>query len=512
MEKFVPKRKAGDPPAPAKKRPARRGAAAKKTAPTDPVAIAKQAVARTDRLVLEEAIVALVTNGKVSVEDLAELGVAPAPVAAPREKVTATAELRSTGTMGSWEPLDQVIIVTIIEHVGAVDKFQLSETCKGLCALRREPRCWRSLDVGKLDGLTASGLRRLPSSIPTTRIECLRLDEGRGSSFGAADWVAFLKQLECKDTLKRLNLATKKFGAGAKALKAVEPLVGGVEALRVVGIKNPQGVMDIVKKAPRLVDLEVISSDDVGWEFFLTRLAQVAAGQRGAGAKSLLKRFAASGWCFRIVTAFPFVASTLRGLFPELQSLEFKGLSCNCVPIPAPAGGAASRLRVLKLKQVEFVPGSRQVSGSSYWGPQTEAMSSEAVATYVANCEAAFPALEVWWTSRECESISTKERKAGAKFQPPPVLDSRSLAVRFPHLREFTLVNVDVDKHSFVNWDAPSLEKVHLDPVGTDTYPASTFVQRFPSEVSRKPIVQPLLDGAEGDVAVDWSKINKYRD
>ena len=225
MDKFVPKRKAGDPPAPAKKRPARRGAAAKKTAPTDPVAIAKQAVARTDRLVLEEAIVALVSDGAVSVERLAELGIAPAAVKTLKEKVTATAQLRSTGTMGSWEPLDQVIIVTIIEHVGAVDKFQLSETCKGLCALRREPRCWRSLDVGKLDGLTASGLRRLPSSIPTTRIECLRLDEGRGSSFGAADWVAFLKQLECKDTLKRLNLATKKFGAGAKALKAVEPLV-----------------------------------------------------------------------------------------------------------------------------------------------------------------------------------------------------------------------------------------------------------------------------------------------
>ena len=74
MEKFVPKRKAGDPPAPAKKRPARRGAAAKKTAPTDPVAIAKQAVARTDRLVLEEAIVALVSDGAVSVERLADQG------------------------------------------------------------------------------------------------------------------------------------------------------------------------------------------------------------------------------------------------------------------------------------------------------------------------------------------------------------------------------------------------------------------------------------------------------
>ena len=92
----------------------------------------------------------------------------------------------------------------------------------------------------------------------------------------------------------------------------------------------------------------------------------------------------------------------------------------------------------------------------------------------VSNCEAAFPALEVWWTSRECESISTKERRAGAQFQPPPVLDSRSLAVRFPHLREFTLVNVDVDKHSFVNWDAPSLEKVRLDPVGEASWQAAS--------------------------------------
>ena len=51
MDKFVPKRKAGEP---VKKRPAKRAAAAKKL-PTDPVAVAKQAVARTDRLVLEEA-------------------------------------------------------------------------------------------------------------------------------------------------------------------------------------------------------------------------------------------------------------------------------------------------------------------------------------------------------------------------------------------------------------------------------------------------------------------------
>ena len=66
---------------------------------TDPVAVAKQAVARTDRLVLEEAIVALVTNGKVSVEDLAELGVAPPPAvaAAPPPPLVFTEALQAAG-------------------------------------------------------------------------------------------------------------------------------------------------------------------------------------------------------------------------------------------------------------------------------------------------------------------------------------------------------------------------------------------------------------------------------
>jgi hypothetical protein len=206
MDKFVAKRKAGD--APVKKRPAKR--AATKKAPTDPVSIAKQAVVRTDRLVMEEAIVALVSDGSVSVERLAELGIAPAAVKPPKAKITATAELQATGTMGAWEQLDQVTIVSIIEHVGAVDKFQLSETCKGLCALRREPRAWTSLDVSELKGLTVPGMRRLPASIPTSRLERLRLDEpSRDSKFSATDWVAFLKLLECKDTLKRLDLASK---------------------------------------------------------------------------------------------------------------------------------------------------------------------------------------------------------------------------------------------------------------------------------------------------------------
>ena len=46
-----------------------------------------------------------------------------------------------------------------------------------------------------------------------------------------------------------------------------------------------------------------------------------------------------------------------------------------------------------------------------------------------------------------------------------------------------------------------------------DTYPASNFdLISLTRGFSREAIVQPLLDGAEGDVAVDWSKINKYRD
>ena len=99
----------------------------------------------------------------------------------------------------------------------------------------------------------------------------------------------------------------------------------------------------------------------------------------------------------------------------------------------------------------------------------------------------------------------------GATYQPPPVLDSRSLAVRFPHLREFTLANVDVDKHSFVNWDAPRLERVRLAPVGDAPWQAaSTWSKRYPSAASRKPIVQPLLEGAEGDVEVDYAPLKRF--
>ena len=509
MDKFVPKRKAGEP---VKKRPAKRAAAAKKL-PTDPVAIAKQAVARTDRLVLEEAIVALVSDGAVSVERLAELGIAPAAVKTLKEKVTATAQLRSTGTMGSWERLDQELIVAIIEHASSLEKFQLSETCKGLCALRREPRAWTSLDVGEMKGLTAPGLRRLPSSIPTARLERLRLDEpSRDSKFSATDWVAFLKQLECQDNLKRLDLASKKFGAGAKALQAVERLAPRLETFKINELKGKcvDNALKLLKAMPRLVDLEM-SGSDVTYQFFLQRVAQLAAHQRGAGARSLLQRFAHVGFCWGASVDFRFVALQVKSLFPELTSLELRGITTNEMPVAMPPASPASRLRVLKLRNVKFMAGAGFAPSSVYYGPQAIAQSAGALAAYVTNCEAAFPALEVWWTHRACESLSSKERAGGATYQPPPVLNSTSLAVRFPHLRELLFANVDVDKNSFVNWDAPSLEKVRLDPVGEASWQAaSSWGKRYPSAASRKPIVQPLLEGAEGDVEVDYAPLKRF--
>ena len=91
------------------------------------------------------------------------------------------------------------------------------------------------------------------------------------------------------------------------------------------------------------------------------------------------------------------------------------------------------------------------------------------------------------------------------------MLNSTSLAVRFPHLRELLFANVDVDKNSFVNWDAPSLEKVRLDPVGEASWQAaSSWGKRYPSAASRKPIVQPLLEGAEGDVEVDYAPLKRF--
>jgi hypothetical protein len=194
-----------------------------------------------------------------------------------------------------------------------------------------------------------------------------------------------------------------------------------------------------------------------------------------------------------------------------LTSLELRGITTNEMPVAMPPASPASRLRVLKLRNVKFMAGAGFAPSSVYYGPQAIAQSAGALAAYVTNCEAAFPALEVWWTHRACESLSSKERAGGATYQPPPVLNSTSLAVRFPHLRELLFANVDVDKNSFVNWDAPSLEKVRLDPVGEASWQAaSSWGKRYPSAASRKPIVQPLLEGAEGDVEVDYAPLKRF--
>jgi len=93
------------------------------------------------------------------------------------------------------------------------------------------------------------------------------------------------------------------------------------------------------------------------------------------------------------------------------------------------------------------------------------------------------------------------------------VLDFRAISVRFPHLREFCLANVDVDKHSFVNWDAPLLERIRLDPCGESSWQqASTWGKRYSSDALRRPIIKPLLDGADRDVEVDYTPLGRFDD
>jgi len=62
--------------------------------------------------------------------------------------------------------------------------------------LRREPRCWESLDISKLPKMTANGLRRLGKSIPTSRVSRLRLQETSKNSFDSKTYVEFLKSLQ----------------------------------------------------------------------------------------------------------------------------------------------------------------------------------------------------------------------------------------------------------------------------------------------------------------------------
>ena len=117
-------------------------------------------------------------------------GAGPAPVRG-EGKGTTTAELRSTGTMGSWEP-PTGIIVTIIE-------LRVTSTSSSSPARRASALPARaSLDVGEM---RASGRAcGLPSSIPTTRLDTgwTRHGDSKGDGLGRLPEAA-----RVQDNLKR---------------------------------------------------------------------------------------------------------------------------------------------------------------------------------------------------------------------------------------------------------------------------------------------------------------------
>mmetsp|Transcript_19515 Transcript_19515/g.58051 ORF Transcript_19515/g.58051 Transcript_19515/m.58051 type:complete len:513 (+) Transcript_19515:140-1678(+) len=466
---------------------------------------ARGAVVRADRLALEDALVALVADGTVSMARLGELGIAPVAERPKGPKVTQTSELTATGGMGLWERLDHETLINIITGAGEAERFTLSEVCKGLCALRREPRCWESLDISKLSKMTANGLRRLAKSIPTSRVARLRLQETSKNSFDSKSYVDFLKSLQCKDTLQELRLVDKKFGEGDKVLKALMPLITNVTSLSINNLKAKvmTTFIALLKAMPRLDDIE-ITANDLQWDALLSRLAQLAAIQRGPGAKSILKRIVQTGWSYGhpmpATDAFRHACQN----YPELRELQLKELYVNQItraPTPPP-GSTLHRLRVLKLQKMQFKSGGA-------WGlnfmhrQQHDAPSSEALTGYIMDVEKTFPSLEVWETTRYVEYLSQKDRKEGMYYQPPPVLRGIQGA-RFPCLSSFMLEGIDLEASSFEDVEMPRLTDLvlNVDHQGG----VSRFYANFPTDASRAPILAPLKEAAEGDFAVCWKR------
>ena len=500
-----------------KKRTATAGAPAAKKAKTPAktdAELAKLAVVRADRLTLETALVQLVESGQLELSQLEACGLTQAP--APKACVTTTAALTSTGGMGAWERLDVEMLLSVVTYSGAAEVFAVSEVCKGLCSLRREPRCWRSLDTGTLKGMTSAGLRRLSKSVPTTQVERLTL---RASSykdaFTSQDWVAFLKGLDCRESLRHLALNSKKFGAGAQTLRAVEPLVDKLESLRIEGVKqnNMDALMKLLRAAPRLTDLDVEASE-TPWRFFLDRLAQLPAIQRGPGAKSLLKRIANNGFVYGMPTHTKFLLG-VSSLFPELRELQLKGLYANLDSAPP---SPLSMVRVLRLREINFLPGNSIVYSTFLSGEQAAPMCDAALSAYVHDVERAVPLLETWETTREREYISSKEQAQGMRFQPAPVLRNCA-GLRFPHLTDLIFEDIGFEPASFAGVETPKLKEVslflsNLTHASQRTRYADNPIGAIPMQENatvREAVTRPLVDSAEADVDVKWLKAKKPR-
>lgn len=490
----------------------RKAKKAKTPAPSAPSSgvLAQRAVVRADRLTLERALVELVEDGTVRYAQLEALGIGGVSAAAvAAASVTATAALTSTGGMGALERLDGEMLLGVAAWSGTAAVFALSEVCRGLCALRREPRAWTALDVGALAGLTSCGLRRLPTSVPTANVRhlTLRSEEGK-KDFTSAEWVAFLKRLGCAASLRTLVLASKKFGGASNTLRAVEPLVANVETLVVAGVAEASvdAFLRVLRAAPALRDLEVETSHGVRWDHFLERLAQLAALQRGAGAKSLLTRIVRVGFAYGPGVRTTFALQLATRLFPELRELGLRGVNA-CAGDPAPPA-PLSVLRVLRLRDVSFTLGAAVAHYAA-----GEPMSEDALSAYVFDVERTCPRLEVWETKRAREYLSTKDLKKGMRFQPRPRL--RGIAgAAFPRLAELALDDFRVDAESFAGVDVPKLARLrllctqHTHEEQRDTYRSFKKDTRTPAWARGAPdraaVSRPLETSAEATVKVTW--------
>lgn len=198
--------------------------------------------------------------------------------------------------------------------------------------MRREPRAWTRLDTGALKGKTAAGLKRLGSSIPTTSLASLRLaPEDYKDKTTSAQWVAFVKGLRCEKSLTTLELVSKKFGEGAQTLKALERLVANVESFEINGVKgrNGEAFAKLLRAMPKLRRL-ALSTSDMNRFFLLTRLAQLAALQRGPGAKSLLESIReTSNWFYGPRLHVRWLLIELCGASVEIKMLRIRSAWSN---------------------------------------------------------------------------------------------------------------------------------------------------------------------------------------
>ena len=161
----------------------------------------------------------------------------------------------------------------------------------------------------------------------------------------------------------------------------------------------------LLRECPNLRELR-FGGTDISWEFFLDRIAQLGAVHRGAGAKSLLRKISHIGWVWGPAFPVSYALSRLPASCPELEELQLKGLHTNCTPL-APGAGAP-RLRVLVLKDVQFLPGGQIAMSTTLHGQQPAPQSPDAVTALMHAVERACPVLETLQITRRAEYLAAR--------------------------------------------------------------------------------------------------------